>query len=170
MADGMNRTGKYRGVVAENEDPSKLGRIRVKVESVAGSNSLTWALPCFPVAGDGVAMVSIPPIGAQVLLEFLDGNIDLPVWVGGFWGDEDAVPERAASVSPDGTSMVFESAGVGIQISGGSGDSGVIRLYCGNGPSITLSADGIEIAAGNGTVTIDGTAVDLNNGALKVTQ
>jgi len=162
------RFGKFRGIVIDNVDPSRLGRIRVRTESVAGANPLTWALPCFPVAGDGVGIASIPPVGASVLLEFLDGSVDLPVWVGGFWADGAEVPKNSRDVARDATTMVFESGGVGIMITGAGSSGGMIRLYCGDGPSITLSADGIAISAGSKQVTLDGAPISLNGDALRV--
>jgi len=167
MSNLLYLVGKYRGVVVDNADPSKLGRIRVRCDEVAGSTPLTWALPCFPVAGNGVGIVSIPPVGAQVLVEFMGARIDAPVWVGGFYGLEDKVPPHVQKDASDPTQMVFLSDGVGIVITGGE-SGGSIKLICGDGPSITLSSAGIEISAAGKSVTVTGSPITLNGEALRI--
>jgi hypothetical protein len=48
--------------------------------------SLTnFALPCSPYAGPGVGFWAIPPIGANVWIEFEGGDPTYPIWSGGFW-------------------------------------------------------------------------------------
>lgn len=86
--------GKYRGKVIENVDPLFQGRIIAHVPSISGS-LLNWALPCTPYAGPDVGFYAIPPIGANVWIEFEGGDPNYPVWVGCFWGPEDIlhVPE-----------------------------------------------------------------------------
>jgi Type VI secretion system/phage-baseplate injector OB domain len=86
--------GKYRGKVIENIDPLFQGRIIAEVPAVPGS-LLNFALPCTPYAGPNVGFYAIPPIGANVWIEFEGGDPNYPVWVGCFWGPEDIlhVPE-----------------------------------------------------------------------------
>lgn len=86
--------GKYRGKVLDNIDPEFLGRIMVEVPAVPGSR-LNYAMPCTPYAGMNVGFYAIPPVGANVWVEFEGGDPNYPVWVGCFWGPEDIlrVPE-----------------------------------------------------------------------------
>jgi len=85
--------GKHRGKVHDNLDPLMLGRLQVVVPRVTGL-ALNWALPCVPYAGPQVGWFAVPPIGADVWVEFEGGNPDLPIWSGCFWG-EGQVPEPA---------------------------------------------------------------------------
>ncbi|PTL79523.1 phage baseplate assembly protein V [Vitiosangium sp. GDMCC 1.1324] len=78
--------GKYRGKVLENIDPMELGRILVEVPALVGLES-SWALPCVPYAGMQVGFVMIPPIGANVWVEFEGGDPTHPIWAGCFWGE-----------------------------------------------------------------------------------
>ncbi len=86
--------GKYRGKVVNNVDPEFLGRIMAEVPAVPNA-LLNYALPCTPYAGPNVGFYAIPPIGANVWIEFEGGDPNYPVWVGCFWGPEDIlhVPE-----------------------------------------------------------------------------
>jgi uncharacterized protein involved in type VI secretion and phage assembly len=106
--------GKYRGVVIDNLDPQQLGRVRVWVPSLfpqdasADASGLPgtddpivseWAWPCVPFGGlaeQGTFFV--PENGAKVWVEYEEGNLDNPIWVGTFWsapGGTSEVPTEA---------------------------------------------------------------------------
>lgn len=85
--------GKYRGKVIDNIDPLLLGRIIADVPAVPGS-LLNFAQPCAPYAGMQVGFYAIPPIGANVWIEFEGGDPTFPIWSGCFWG-EGEVPLEA---------------------------------------------------------------------------
>ena len=155
--------GKFRGTVTDNRDEARLGRVRAAVPSVS-TEPLTWAAPCFPLAGHQVGMIAVPPVGSTVFLEFIDGCIDHPVWVGSAFSETGQIPDRATTPDGSSTSILLTADGVGLEIVGGRS----ITLFCGKGPTITLSADGIAIDAGSGTVTVNGRSVDINNGGLRV--
>lgn len=79
--------GTYRGFVTDNNDPQKLGRVKVKVPSVLGSDEeLGWAFPK-PVTGGGknAGDLWIPAQNDYVWVEFEDGMTDYPLWSPGPW-------------------------------------------------------------------------------------
>jgi hypothetical protein len=76
--------GKYRGVVSDNADPLKMGRIKAKVSDVLRGEETGWALPCFAYAGPQVGLYLIPPVDALVWIEFENGDPDYPIWTGCF--------------------------------------------------------------------------------------
>ena len=78
--------GKYRGKVLDNIDPMELGRLLVEVPALVGLEA-SWALPCVPYAGEQVGFVMIPPITANVWVEFEGGDPTHPIWAGCFWGE-----------------------------------------------------------------------------------
>jgi hypothetical protein len=82
--------GKYRGKVVENLDPLVLGRIIAMVPAVS-EMPMTWAMPCVPYAGMQVGFFAIPPIEANVWIEFEAGDPNYPIWTGCFW-EEGQVP------------------------------------------------------------------------------
>ncbi|HMV68781.1 MAG TPA: phage baseplate assembly protein V [Myxococcota bacterium] len=77
--------GKFRGRVLDNVDADGLGRLLVQVPAVPTAE-LSWALPCSPYAGPGVGLFALPPIGANVWVEFEEGDPSRPIWTGCFWG------------------------------------------------------------------------------------
>jgi cytoskeletal protein CcmA (bactofilin family) len=86
--------GKYRAKVLDNIDLLELGRLMVQVPSVPGE-VLNWALPNSPYAGMLVGFFALPPIGANVWVEFEGGNPNYPIWAGCFW-EEGEVPVQPA--------------------------------------------------------------------------
>lgn len=94
------RYGKYRAIVTDVNDPDKFGRIRVKCPEVFGDYESGWALPCFPIVYEGQILVKqegsnndhthkieeslfrIPKQGEGVWLEFEQGDVSKPIWVG----------------------------------------------------------------------------------------
>ena len=85
--------GKYRGVVVDNADPEQLGRLKVRVPSVLREATTSWASPCAPYGGLAEqGLFLIPDVGAEVWVEFEEGNLDLPIWVGTFWSKRGGTP------------------------------------------------------------------------------
>lgn len=85
----------YRGVVEDNIDPLKIGRVRVRIfglhtdikekQKLEGipTDELCWACPCMPIAEgsiSGFGMWSVPLQGSHVMLFFENGNILNPMY------------------------------------------------------------------------------------------
>jgi hypothetical protein len=87
-------SGKYRGKVINNIDPLMLGRLIVLVPAVS-EFPLSWAMPCAPYAGRNVGFFALPPIAANVWVEFEEGDPTYPIWTGCFWGDGEAPAKPA---------------------------------------------------------------------------
>ncbi len=81
----MKFFGKYRGKVENNVDPLMMGRLIVLVPALT-PDPLNWAMPCVPYAGRNVGFFALPPIAANVWVEFENGDLDYPIWTGCFWG------------------------------------------------------------------------------------
>ena len=63
-AMGQKYHGKYRGTIVDTADPTKRGRLKVKVPAVMGDKEV-WAMPCAPYAGDGIGFFALPPAGTS---------------------------------------------------------------------------------------------------------
>jgi hypothetical protein len=68
-------TGKYRGIVVGNEDPLQQQRLEVTVSEV--DQSPAWATP-----SSDVQYIEAPEVGAQVWIEYDNGDPSYPRWVG----------------------------------------------------------------------------------------
>lgn len=161
--------GKYRGSVRNNLDPLIKGRLMVEVPDIGGTLVSRWAMPCLPVAGMNMGMFTVPPIGADVWVEFERGDPDYPIWTGGYYGEAD-VPEMARMVPPGISAITLQTLEKnGLVISDMHGPSGGILLRTSSGAMISVSDVGIVISNGKGAmITLTGPTVDINLGALTV--
>lgn len=178
--------GKYRGFVADNADPEKRGRLRLKVPSVLGESLTGWALPCLPFGGlKDQGLFLVPEADAQVWVEFEEGDVSQPLWTGTFWQAEGDPPEEAAKdepttrllKTPGGHLVQFDDASdeerfflqhpAGTQLEIDS--AGTVALTDAGGNKVTLDAEAgeitIEDANGNSLkMTSSGTMVEDANG------
>ena len=167
----MNRFyGKYRGKVADNVDPKQMGCIRVSVPAVLGTGTQSWAYPCVPYAGLQTGFFAIPPIGANVWVEFEGGDPDHPIWSGCFWGLGEA-PALALISPPTIAHIAMQTTLLNsVLISDAPGPAGGIVLKTSTGAMISINETGILISNGQGaTITMTGPAVAINQDGLVVT-
>jgi len=175
MTEGEKYWGKYRGTVLQNVDPLQLGRIQVVVPDVMNLLPTTWAEPCVPLAGPtgppmGVYMV--PAIGAGVWVEFEHGDPNRPIWTGCRWGAPSDIPPLARLGNPLDPNIVIQSLlqhTIMISDMPPSPVTGGIILKSTTGAMIVVNDSGIYISNGKGAmITLIGTAIDFNVGALTI--
>jgi len=169
MAEPTRYLGKYRGRVANNIDPLRIGRIQVVVADVLGDTPSTWAMPSFPLAGPTMGQYVVPPVGAGVWVEFEQGDPSYPIWVGCWYGSAAEVPPDALSGPPGQHNIVLQSQGqrtlIMSDLPGGPG----ITLRAPTGASIVINDAGIVISNGQGAeISMVGSTVTVNQGALTV--
>jgi len=155
--------GKYRGKVHDVVDPLQLGRVQVSVPAVLGEGRAAWAMPCVPYAGEGVGLFLVPPVGANVWVEFEAGDPDLPILAGCFWGTGE-VP--ASPAIAETKVLKTDIATVTIDDLPGAGS---LTIELASGAKISIGPAGVEVTSGRGaTVALTGPKVSLNDGALEV--
>lgn len=159
--------GKYRGKVAGNRDPLNLGRLQVEAPAVLGDGRLSWAMPCTPYAGPQEGFLALPPVGANVWVEFEGGDLDYPIWSGCFWGNGEtpitpALPEL----------KLFKINGITLTLSNLQGQAGFTLEV---GPpvapqplTLTLDAQGIALTNGAAAVKLTAQGVEVAHGAATV--
>jgi hypothetical protein len=154
--------GKYRGKVHDNVDPLLLGRIMAEVPAIAGSN-LNWAMPCSPYAGPGVGFYAIPPIGANVWVEFEGGDPNYPIWVGCFWGEGEIV---GLPDPPQPEIKIFQTDCCSIVLND-SPEVGGVSIQC-KPPSFAtpltflFNSEGITVACPDSTIKVTPAGITLN--------
>jgi hypothetical protein len=159
--------GKYRGKVENNLDPMLLGRVQVSVPSVLGDGRLSWAMPCTPYAGSGKGLFMVPPVGANVWVEFEGGNLDYPIWAGCFWGTGE-VPASPAVAEM----KMLKTDGISITLSDLPGAGGltieVSPPVVATPLKLVMDSSGIEFSNGAAKVKLTAVSVSINEGALEV--
>ncbi len=85
------------GLVTNNDDPDKLGRVKVKYPTLSDSDESTWARVATPGGGAQRGLQWIPEVGDEVLVGFELDDKTRPMILGGLWSRKDKPPQ------PDGT-------------------------------------------------------------------
>ncbi len=159
--------GKFRGIVADNQDPLMIGRIRAQVPDVYGDGDSGWAMPSFPFGGSGMGFFALPAVGAGVWMEFEHGDPDYPIWAGCWFGSVADIPPIL--LTPPYQKLLIQTSGGNQVVLDDTPGVGGITLQTSGGQKITMTALGIEIDNGMGAVIkLTGPQVDINNGALGV--
>lgn len=72
--------GIYRGIVADNNDTTGNGKLKLRVPQVFSDAVTDWAWPMSPSA----VKLASPSIGQGVWVMFEGGDPSFPIWVGVF--------------------------------------------------------------------------------------
>ncbi|QDG66674.1 hypothetical protein NIBR502772_11075 [Pseudarthrobacter sp. NIBRBAC000502772] len=173
------------GVVAALDDPESLNRVRVRLPWRADGGDGVWARLSNADAGDGYGAVFVPSVGQEVLVGFVGGDPAYPVVLGSLYNGTQAPPVVVdpdtnavrALVSPEGHTLRLED-GVASAVTIGSGnghsivlndkDSEVVITHKDSGNAIRLSADGIELTAAQGDITLKSSAGTITLNSLKL--
>jgi hypothetical protein len=178
--------GKYRATVIQNVDPKQLGRVMVQCPDVHGIVPTSWAMPCVPIAGTQSGIFCVPAIGSSVWIEFEQGDLDYPIWVGGFWGLPSDAPALALlpPAAPPGANICMQTVQQNmVLLSDSPSPPGGITIKSRSGSTITMLDTGVSIVStapitisaptinivGATAINITAPTVTVNGGALVVT-
>lgn len=164
--------GKFRGWVTSTERAATTGQLGVRVP-LGGDNAVEAnAEACVPYAGESNGFYAIPPVGAGVWVEFVEGDPDLgAIWSGCWWTASGELPRALVSVPLSEFPVVLQStAGNRIILGGQSSQSLVIETERGeNGPRIVFSDSSLKISYGSAmTIELSHSQVAINGEALVV--
>jgi hypothetical protein len=158
----MNLGFTYAGTVENNEDPLKMGRLKVRVPHVFGSdstgsgyipvNDLPWALPAgMPAGGSNASggFSQIPAIGDCVWVRFLDGEPEKPIWE---WGSQTQAQSKNLKLHE------YADKQQSGQTVTGSPDRAIISRY---GHSLEIKANKVTLTTREGyQIVLDGSGGD----------
>lgn len=163
--------GLYPATVTNNVDPESTGRLQLTIPDVLGETPSSWAEACAPLAGAGAALgvYLVPPVGAGVWVQFVQGEPDRPVWVGCRWGSRSDLPSDAQSATPALPPIVLQSAnGHKLVISDEPGPTGGFTLETAGGSKVVISDQSITLSIGSSKIDMSQAKVTINDGALEI--
>ena len=82
------------GIVTDNKDPSKLGRVKLKIPILSDQDSTFWCPIIMLGAGKNRGWFFIPEKDDEVLVMFEHGDVNRPLVVGALWGGKDKPPDK----------------------------------------------------------------------------
>jgi len=155
--------GLLTAIVSNSKDPQKLGRIKVKFLAREEENESDWAPVASLIGGKQRGAFFLPEVGDEVLVAFLNGNVDYPVIIGTLWSTEDKPPEQNAD-GKNNIKLYKSRAGHTVTFSDDSqGKKAKIEIKSSSGNTITLDdASGkekveIKDKTGKNKITMDAT-------------
>ena len=151
--------GVVIGIVSDNADPSKQGRVKVKFPWLADDAVSFWARIVAPGAGKDAGVTWLPSVNDEVLCAFEHGDMDHPIVLGGMWNGKDTIPFDYDGDMDNGTVTYFgftSRTGHKISFFESQSDS-TIQLLTANGEvTITLDDKNKELKVETtGKVTVD---------------
>lgn len=88
------------GIVTDNKDPSKLGRVKLKIPILSDQDSTYWCPIIMLGAGKNRGWFYIPEKDDEVLVMFEHGDVNRPLVVGALWGGKDKPPDKNPGGNP----------------------------------------------------------------------
>jgi hypothetical protein len=168
--------GKYRGTVVDNNDPKKMGRLRLRVPNALGPDVVTgWATACIPYGGaDQQGCLFIPALDAGVWVEFEGGDREFPIWSGTYVSMPDGSTEAPKPNNADGSTgeigsdpasckTIKTAAGHTLQFEDATGTETIHLQHGVHGHRVTLDKSGVAVTEGEGghSITMDSQAITL---------
>lgn len=102
-------SGLVVGIVTNNDDPEKLGRVRVKFPTLSQDDESAWARLATPGGGKQRGLQWIPEVDDEVLVGFELDDTTRPVVLGGLWNRKDAPPDPGAAAKGEVTKRMLVS-------------------------------------------------------------
>ena len=133
-------------VVTDNKDPTKLGRVKIKIPILSEADTTHWAPIVMVGAGKNRGWFFIPEVDDEVLVVFEHGDMNRPLVVGALWGGKDKPPEsngdgdnpRRMIKSREGSKVTFDDKEDKIVIEDGKGKARI--TFDSNANKITIEA------------------------------
>ena len=84
--------GVTLGIVTNNSDPDRLGRVKVKFPLLNGSDESFWARVAAPMAGNGRGICFLPDIDDEVLVMTDRSDLRFAYVIGALWNGKERPP------------------------------------------------------------------------------
>jgi uncharacterized protein involved in type VI secretion and phage assembly len=165
---GKRIEGIVLGVVTKNQDPEKVGRVKIKFPWLADSDESYWARVATVMAGKDRGTFFLPEVDDEVLVAFDHGDINHPYVLGSLWNGVDTPPETNADGKNNIRKIKSRSGHEIIFDDNDEQKKEKIEIHTNAGHTILLDdsagAEKIEIKdkTGNNKITIDSVQNSIN--------
>lgn len=158
----QNFYGVEVGIVADIDDPEKLGRVKVKLPVMLGDKVTFWARIAVPFAGKNQGFFMPPDVGEEVLVAFGKGDIKEPYVIGSLWNKDECPAEYKTESGKFEKKTIIFRHGQEINVNDKEGEAFIeIKTKNNNSVFINDKDDGeiiIRTKSGKNKIVIDGNA------------
>ncbi|MBD2438756.1 phage baseplate assembly protein V [Nostoc sp. FACHB-110] len=92
--DNTRLYGVTVGIVTNNQDPKKEGRVKLKFPYLSNAEESSWSRVLTPMAGNDRGIYFLPEVDDEVLVAFEHGDIHFPYILGALWNGQDKPPGK----------------------------------------------------------------------------
>jgi uncharacterized protein involved in type VI secretion and phage assembly len=166
--------GVVIGIVTNNQDPEKLGRVKVKFPWLSQADESAWARIAAPMAGNNRGAYFLPEVDDEVLVTFERGDLRFPYILGALWNGKDAPPEKNEDGGNHVRSIVSRSGHVirlndedgkeKIEIIDKTKKNSIIFDTANNTIQITTDKD-IKLSAPQGAIELNAQTISIKSSA-----
>lgn len=167
-------TGVVVGIVTNNQDPDKMGRVKLKFPWLSDEEEGYWARMAVPMAGNERGTYFLPEVNDEVLVAFEQGDARFPYVVGALWNGKDAPPAENGdgknnirvikSRSGHVIRLTDEEGKEKIELVDKSGNNSVVFDTAGNTITITADKD-IVLSASKGSIKLNARQIEVTSSA-----
>jgi uncharacterized protein involved in type VI secretion and phage assembly len=169
-------SGVVIGKVSDNNDPEKLGRVRLMLPWLSDDYVSAWARTVQAGAGKDRGTLIVPEVGDEVLVVFEQGDLSRPYVLGGLYNGVDLPDSKGIEPIDSGSGAVNRRSivsrkGHRIDLLDQDGKAEGITLATGDGKlSVTVDATSTTITVhADGTVKIEGSqGIVIDSAAAKL--
>ena len=166
--------GVVVGVVTNNQDLDKMGRVKLKFPWLSDKEESNWARMAVPMAGNARGIYFLPEVDDEVLVAFEHGDVRFPYVVGALWNGKDTPPAENGdgknnvrvirSRSGHVIRLTDEDGKEKIEIVDKSEKNSLVIDTAQNTITITTDKD-IVLSASKGTIRLDAQTVEIKSSA-----
>ena len=166
--------GIVQAIVADLDDPERLGRIRVTFPWLDDQPS-DWARIVTPLGGKDRGWVLRPEVGDEVVVAFEHGDPRFPYVIGGAWSAVDQPPADDGRPTENNWRFFRSRSGHQVKFDDTRGAERIEIVGSGENHRVVIDVSGqkIEISCASGDVTISAPAgrmsIDANQIEIKAT-
>jgi uncharacterized protein involved in type VI secretion and phage assembly len=161
---GGTVAGVTVATVTQNQDPSGLGRVKLRLPWRDPGFETDWARIAVAMAGGGRGSFFLPEVGDEVLVAFDRDDIRYPYVIGALWSRTDKPPEDNKGKKND-IRLIKTRKGHLVKFDDGAKGSILIELS--DGKKILVDDDGIRIDDKSNKVTLDAKAGSVTIEAMQ---
>lgn len=165
--------GAVIGIVTNNQDPDKLGRVKVKFPWLSAAEESTWARVAAPMAGKERGFYFLPELDDEVLVVFEHGDMRFPYVLGALWNGKDKPPVQQNKGNH--VRAITSRSGHVIRLTDEKGKEKIEIIDMSEKNSltfdtanhtITITADrDIKLSAAHGKITLDAKEIEIKSSA-----
>lgn len=157
-------TGVAVGVVTDNKDPDKLGRVRVQLPWQTASDTSFWARLAVPMAGNARGTYFVPEVGDEVLVAAELGDASYLYVLGSLWNTKQPPPPVSDDDGKNNVRLIKSRSGHVVRFVDDE-SAPAVEIELASGKKVALDKDGITVDDGSGNVV----KLASTSGAIEIT-